>query len=474
MRDLGRVESGVAGLDRVLGGGFVEGASYIFQGRPGAGKTILSNQIAFARAALGEKVLYVTLLSESHDRLFQNLSTLKFFDHSRVGQNVIYLSAFSTLRDEGLGAVVQLLRTEIRRHDAQLLVFDGLLNARDRADNNLDVKTFVAELQGQAAFARCTTLFLTSTELDDASPEHTMVDGVVDLSEDLVGVRGIRRLQVRKARGSAMIGGLHQYEISDRGITVYPRLEAAIQRQWFDAPGLEHRLSSGCADLDELIHGGFPAGSLTLASGPTGTGKTTLGLHFLSAASAEEPGLHFGFFETPQRLAQKAQNLGIQLPGPDVLDLLWHPMGENLLDKLGSQLLEHVEARKVRRLVIDGMGGFSRAAATPQRLTEFFATLINRLRDMEVTTLATWELREPLTSVAGAPVEPLSALHDNLILLRRVERGHDLHRTISIQKMRDSDFNTSTHALRFTSRGLTLVSPSQWDPEGIAREVGSI
>ena len=50
---LARFATGIEGLDRVLNGGLIEGASYIVQGRPGAGKTILSNQIAFSRAAGG-------------------------------------------------------------------------------------------------------------------------------------------------------------------------------------------------------------------------------------------------------------------------------------------------------------------------------------------------------------------------------------------------------------------------------------
>src|SRR3546814_237223 len=123
---LARFATGIEGLDRVLHGGLIEGASYIVQGRPGAGKTILSNQIAFSRAAGGARVLYVTLLSESHERLFQALATLDFFDRSKLGDEIVYISVFQALRDEGLGAVVKLLRRETKRHGATLLVFDEI------------------------------------------------------------------------------------------------------------------------------------------------------------------------------------------------------------------------------------------------------------------------------------------------------------------------------------------------------------
>lgn len=459
VQHLARLPSGISGLDRILDGGFAEGASYIIQGRPGAGKTILSNQIAFWHARSGLKVLYVTLLSESHDRLFQALSTLSFYDSQQLGREIAYVSAFQILRDDGLGAVVKMLRKEIRRHGATLLIFDGLLNARDRASSDLDVKTFVAEVQGQAAFIGCTVLFLTSTRLDDASPEYTMVDGVIDLTDELFGVRTVRRLQVRKSRGIRAIGGLHQFEITDDGIVVYPRIEAVLaQASRFDGMVPDERIHTGCADLDTITGGGLPRGSVTLLAGPTGSGKTLLGLQFLGCASPDEPALHFGFFETPARLSAKAALLGIDLTETATgrVDMIWNPLGENLLDKLGYQLLDHVAARGVKRVFIDGLGGFARASAHPSRLVEYLSTLTNQLRASGVTTLATWELREITSSELKVPAPEISAILDNLILMRTIEENHALDHLISVQKMRDSDFDPATHRLIFTGKGLKV------------------
>ena len=99
MQSFSRIASGIEGLDQILEGGFIQGASYIIQGRPGAGKTILSNQFAFNHAKAGGRVLFVTLLAESHERLFQALSTLDFFDAVRLGTAISYVSVFQTLRE---------------------------------------------------------------------------------------------------------------------------------------------------------------------------------------------------------------------------------------------------------------------------------------------------------------------------------------------------------------------------------------
>lgn len=458
MENLSRLASGIRGLDQILGGGFVKGASYIVQGQPGAGKTILSNQIAFEHVASGGRVLYVTLLSESHDRLFQALATMDFFDESRLGDDIIYVSVYQAIRDDGLDAVVKLLRQETKRHGATLLIFDGLLNARERATSDFDVKTFVAEVQGQAAFVGCTVLFLTSTNVDVVSPEHTMVDGVIDLSDVLAGVRTVRRMQVRKSRGSAAIGGLHTVEITDAGIAVYPRIEALHRSDNPIECVASSPLRSGAAGLDALVGGGLPAGSMTLVTGPSGSGKTTLGLHFLSEASADAPGLHFGFFETPERLRAKARALGIGNWATDsaALHVEWRSPAENLIDKLGYQLLARVAATGAKRLFLDGFGGFESAAIYPERLIAFFAVLAIRLREMGVTTMATWETRDLEKRAASAPGDDISAILDNLIELGRRDVDDATQHVIRIRKMRDSVFQPGFHPVTLGDGGLAI------------------
>ncbi|MDQ0395725.1 ATPase domain-containing protein [Labrys monachus] len=457
---LARLASGVSGLDAILGGGFVEGASYIIEGRPGAGKTILSNQVAFAQIAAGRRVLYITLLAETHDRLFQSLSTLTFFDREKLGDGIKYVSVFQSLRDEGLDGVVTLLRKEIQRQAATLLVFDGLLNARERAETDLDVKTFVAEIQSQAAFVGCTVLFLTSTRTKDSSAEHTMVDGVIELCDDIAGVRSFRRLQVRKSRGSRSLGGYHQYEIGEDGIVAFPRLEAVLARTSVEDAPAALRMTSGVDGLDEAMGGGLPAGSITLVMGPPGSGKTSLGINFLSQASGEEPALHFGFYEPPSRLMLKAASLGLDMKdavASEAIELVWHPLTENILDKLAHHLLEAVRRRGVKRLFIDGLGGFERAAIHPLRLVTFFAALTNELRALGVTTVATWELRDLSGAGMATPMPDISSVLDNLLLLNHVDTGAEVKRLISVLKVRDSAHSSRNHDLVFTDKGLAVV-----------------
>src|SRR5687768_18619996 len=81
---LARVPSGIDGLDTILNGGFLQGGIYFISGQPGSGKTILSNQIAFSHAAGGGRVVFASVLSETHARMFSHLSSLSFFKIGRA------------------------------------------------------------------------------------------------------------------------------------------------------------------------------------------------------------------------------------------------------------------------------------------------------------------------------------------------------------------------------------------------------
>lgn len=458
-QSLTRVESRIPGLDTVLCGGLIRGASYIVQGSPGAGKTILANQLAFAQAGRGERVLYVTLLAESHDRLFQSLSTFDFFDADCVGRDIVYISLFQVLKQDGLSALVLALRKELARQRCTTLVLDGLLIAKDKAESALDVKTFVAELQSHAAFTGCTVLFLTSARVDDGSPEHTMVDGVIQLKEELVGIRTVRRLRVSKSRGSPGLGGLHQYEISSSGVRVYPRLEAVHGRPSKAEPVADARVHSCVAGFDALIQDGLPPASVTLLMGPPGSGKTTFGLSFLAGATKEEPGLWFGFYESAERLIAKANALALpiaSLVASDAVSVIWNPLTENLLDGLGHQLLAAVRARKVRRVVIDGLAGFERAAVHPARMVEFYAALTNELRALGVVTIATFEMHNLLAAHRGEPLPEFTSLMDNLVQLRHAEQGEIPDRIITVLKIRDSTFDHGSFEAAIGPGGMTV------------------
>ena len=473
------LSTGVRGLDVVLEGGLLVGGVYILQGRPGAGKTILGNQMCFHHAQEGQRALYVTLLAESHSRMMAHMGSLSFFDQAAIPSRLTYLSAFRVLEEEGLDGLFDLLRRELQSTRSSLLVLDGLVAVEESANSPVAFKKFIHELQTLTAIVGSTAILLTST---GASPlpvaaEHTMVDGVIEMSSRLYGRRSERDLQILKRRGRGYLQGRHSFKISGDGIEVHPRVEALLEqpsRPDFPDRG---RISTGLSALDQAMDGGLLHPTTTLVIGPAGVGKTTLGLHFLGGCSDAEPGLLFGFYETPERIAAQAATLRLPLSErlqSGVVEALWQPATEGMFDEICGRLLSAVRARKVRRLFLDGLDGLAKLAVEPDRVGHAMTALANELRSLDVTTLYTSEaeLGAPVlgNAYAGLSIRGVSTIAENAIVMRYVNLYATHHRLISVLKARNTSIDDHWHRYEMTAAGIA-IEPDAAGAERVLRSL---
>lgn len=288
-----------------------------------------------------------------------------------------------------------------------------------------------------------------------------MVDGIINLTTSVHEWRSARELCVRKFRGSSYLQGVHSYDITEDGVTVYPRLETLVS-QTSDINGELKRVLSGNPSLDQMLGGGLPARSSTMVIGPSGTGKTTLGLQFLGESSAQEPGLLFGFYETPERIRTKVTAtcpaLLKQLDAGHV-QILWQAPTDQFLDEIADRMLRDIKKRKVKRLLIDGLGGFKKALRS-RPIEPFFSALVHELRAQGVTSICTAEVIEIVGPTMTVPLQGLSDVTDNHILLRFIETGASLFRLLSILKVRDCAFDSDLRELHFAAGGLELAENS--------------
>jgi circadian clock protein KaiC len=454
-----RLPSGIPGLDTVLNGGFLKGRTYMLMGMPGAGKTILSNQVCFHHAAGGGRVLYITLLAESHTDLVGNLASLRFFDSARIPETITYLSAFSVLEQGGLDALTELIRKETRAHQASLLVLDGLVAAEEAAASTRALKKFIHGLQVVSQLVGCTTLVLTTGGGAGLRAEHTMVDGLLILKQRLFGVRAIRELVVRKFRGSGYLMGRHGFEITKEGITIYPRLETLLEPHQLGASGAA-RHAFGIPGLDKMLHGGLPVGSATILLGSPGAGKTLLGMNFLvEGARQGERGHYFAFYDSPERLLRQTAGIGLDLEpliASKALEVSYRPATENLLDKLGLQLLAAIRERGVKRLFLDGFEGLEKASVRKQRTPRFVAALVNECRMRGVSLVYSMEASSAFGPEVLFPTRGLSMIAENILFLRTTELHSELRRFICALKVRSSDFDPSLRELTISKKGMKV------------------
>ena len=453
------METGVPGFDEILGGGLVRGGVYLLEGMAGAGKTILSSQIGFHRVSQGDKVLYMTLIAESHDKLLAHLKGLSFFDETAVAQQMLFVSGYHELMHDGLDGFLKLIASSIYDYRPSLMIIDGFRSAREFSETELSLSKFIHELNALVAAMDCTTLLLAPLSGNEPHPEHTLVDGLIELNRHSDGMRRAREIEVHKMRARNHLMGKHFFRISESGLLMFPRLEA----QCAAPPGpadLTARLGFGLPHLDSLLGGGFAQGSTTTLIGPSGVGKTMLCLQFLAAGVARrERCVYLGFYEGPQRLIGKAEAVSIRLSEAHEdgrLIIQWQPAIELAIDELAARALAVVKKVGASRIVIDGVEGFRDSALRSDRFGLFLNAMLHQLREACITTLLTEEL--PLYAEPGyARSVRVSALTENLILLRYAETDAGLRRMISVVKQRESAHDTSLRELLITSQGLDVI-----------------
>jgi circadian clock protein KaiC len=276
-------------------------------------------------------------------------------------------------------------------------------------------------------------------------------------------VRVVREIEILKLRGCAHLHGRHFYEVDRSGIAVYPRIEA-VAGAGPAPPATRERVSTGIEQLDTMTCGGFHRSSTTLVLGAAGSAKTLVGLHFLlDGARRGEAGVLLGFYEPPTTLEAVAAAAGLDLARhtkDGTIEIAWHPRREQLVDKVATDVLSRIARTGAKRLFVDSLAGFSRAAMYPGRMPDFFAAMANELHSLGVTTIWSEETHTPQGPDIDIDVENVSAVCDNIVLLRSIDTPRGTHRLVSVRKVRGSDFDSSVHELWVTKDGVRIAPTS--------------
>lgn len=458
----------VPGLDAILGGGIPPHNLSFIIGAAGAGKTVLSMQIAMGYARQGIPVLFLTAFSESHDRLLEHMRPFSFFDPMLVGQQITLLSIFSMLQQDVDKAASEVLRT-IRQLRAGLVVIDGMAGVRHLFTTEVQLRRFLQTLAAQLVYVDTTLLItyeMSASSFDDQSAEMTMADAIIALHFRTRGLQHERWLEARKIRGQAHQNGLHRYQINGDGVVVYPRLETQHFDVSADLP--EERVTFGVPALDALCGGGMPRTNSTLLVGSIGTGKTLLALQFLlSGVLQGEQGIFVTFNETLPQLATVSRRF--RLPLADAIatgqiHIVRRPSTELDPDELANTLEMLLGKYPIQRLAIDGMGLFQHALERQGRAQDYLVALVELLRARRVTSVLTVEINRLLGREVDFSGTPLAILGENVVLLQQTENNMRWSRTLAVLRMRSSDHSHDVHEFIITEQGLTVTSLAALHP----------
>lgn len=477
-----KLETGISGLDTVFGGGIPRGSLMLVTGPPGSGKTILSTQLAFRLARDNRKTLMLTALSEANSKLIAYLDGLEYFDPSVIGSGIEILNIQRLLTDEGLTATLAEIRASVVEQKIELLIVDSLRSLYLLTGDEAGVQSFLFGLGSALFMVGCTVLVIEDghATIGGGTPAEAISDTVLQLDVVRMGRASLRQLEVIKMRGANPIGGKHAFEITSRGLEIYPRIEALPYPNAIESGG--GRLSWGVRGLDELTGGGVPQGSVTLLVGTPGVGKTTTAVHFVAEGLARgERCLYVAVHETAAELVARAAMRGIHLREAiesGALTIMYVPPSDGYVDRTLSHVMDIVRSAHVDRLVFDVIDAFERDAAQESRAVQIVTSLTYFLRAHGVTTLLARELPQlfgPTLELSSSDDTAWTVV-DNVILMRLVEMDGTVARTLNVLKMRSSTHDVKFHRVELTERGLHVgdaLEGLQGLLTGIPRRIGT-
>jgi len=226
----------------------------------------------------------------------------------------------------------------------------------------------------------------------------------------------------------------------------------------------EARVATGVPGLDELLEGGFPAGSLITLAGRPGTGKTIFGSQFLYCGAKEhgEPGMYVSMLEGRKQYMRNMNRLGFDvspLENKKLFRFLEMPtLAADGMPAIWEEIVRNIDEYGIVRLVIDSFTAMTQAFESPGELRVFTHMLLGKIvTGAGCTTLMITET--PYTEAQAA-----SGMHefiaDGVIHFSLVPVTADARvRYIEVTKMRGTNHQMGLIPVDIGNRGIFLRAP---------------
>lgn len=463
-----RLSIGISGLDDILCGGLIERKTYLIYGDPGTGKSMIGYHYLEEGVKNNEDVLLITL-GEIKQNILENaagvnidLSSVSVLDLSpdeQVYENAESYSLFSSSEIE-TPDILKTISEKVEELKPDRILLDSISMLKLLFNDSYQYRKMALAFIKYIRNSGATLLIILESNSHRDNIETFWVDGVIKLSYS----SHWRSIEVEKFRGAYSRNGSHALTISDSGVQVFPKLQPNSYERKFK----EGLLSSDIFELDKLTNGGLEIGTTTMITGPTGVGKTCLGVQFIKAAATRgERSVIYTFEESADTIKKRSR--GISVPIDDMCQdetlkiVPIEPLSYSP-DEFASMVRRDVEENDTKIIMIDTISAYTFAVREKNPMRRLHSLSVY-LQNMGVTVLLINELRS-ITGDFVASDMKASYLSDNIIYLRYVEVNGELKKAVGVLKKRLSSFEHSIRDFKITSEGIQ-VGPSLRNMEGI-------
>jgi circadian clock protein KaiC len=463
-KQLRKAPTGIAGLDEITFGGFPAGRPTLIAGAAGCGKTLFALTFLVNGATLYGEPGVIVSFEERSDDLAANVSSLGYdlpaliaekklvIDYVRVERSEIEQSGEYDL--EGLfvrlGHAIDQIGAKRVVLDTLEALFSGL---GDGPVLRAELRRLFQWLKDRGVSAVITAERGGEGQLTRHGLEEYVSDCVISLDNRVDEQITTRRLRVLKYRGSAHGTNEYPFLIDERGISVLPVTSAGLSHAISDEV-----VSSGVAGIDAMLGvGGYYRGSSVLLSGPSGTGKTTFGSHFVDAACrAGERAIYFSFEESPDQIVRNMKSVGLDLAAHVATGLLRFESTRPSLFGLEMHLvlmIRQIEEFSPSVVVIDPISAFRGSES------EIHATLLRLVDYLKVKGITVVFNNLVNGEQHDRNEQSLSSLMDVWIGLHDLEANGERNRGLFVLKARGMSHSNQIREYLLSLRGVTLIEP---------------
>jgi circadian clock protein KaiC len=242
------------------------------------------------------------------------------------------------------------------------------------------------------------------------------------------------------------------------GMQVFPRLLPEMYKQEF----VVEAISSGVPELDEMLHGGLERGTISIITGPSGVGKSTLGLQFMKeAAGRGERSVVYVFEEWKETLLSRCESVNIPVRTMIERGTLSVVQVEPLHftpDQFANMVRHEVEQQNASIVMIDSVSGYRLSLRGGEDLVTHLHALCKYLQNMGIAVLLINEV-EAVTGEFRVTEIGISYMADNIVFLRYLEIQAELRKAIGVLKKRLSNFERTVREIEITRYGIKVGRP---------------
>jgi circadian clock protein KaiC len=460
---LPRVATGIAGLDKVLGGGLPAGRVTLVSGGPGSGKSIMGLQCLLQGAGADEPGILV-MFEERAAAVRQNawswgwdLARLEkknklYLMDARLDPEAVISGEFS------IKALLAILDQRIKTMRARRIMIDAVDALLHLYDNPLRERRELYMLHEWLLDRGLTTIMTVKTTPQEVAPSRYafldfMADAVIHVDQRVIAQVTTRRLRVIKYRGSGYGRNEYPFIINEDGITVIPITSFAIQHR-----PLGPKVSSGQSQLDGVLAGGYRRGATVLLAGTAGSGKTTLACVFtLAACRRGERVLYLNFEESAESMVGSMLSPGLALQPLIKTGML--AVRSYLPEAMGVEehlfhALKALDEFQPQHLVVDSISACRRMGSEDAAF-EYLMRLLNACKERGITCFYINQAAglDVVSEISGIGI---SSIIDTIVILRHVPIDGVMKRELIVMKSRGSKHSEQFHEFRITDRGMDL------------------